>query len=102
MGETGFEILINGVKLVLVLLLMVQMVPVLVWLERRGSGFIQNRFGPNRVGPLGLMQLLADAVKFLTKEEFVPRAATKLLFYAAPVFALLPGTLAFSAIPMAS
>ncbi|MBC7372038.1 MAG: NADH-quinone oxidoreductase subunit H [Bdellovibrionaceae bacterium] len=102
MGETGFEIVINGVKLVLVFLLMVQMVPVLVWLERRGSGFIQNRFGPNRVGPLGLMQLLADAVKFLTKEEFVPKAATKLLFYAAPVFALLPGTLAFSAIPMSS
>ncbi|MBK9324643.1 MAG: NADH-quinone oxidoreductase subunit H [Bdellovibrionaceae bacterium] len=102
MGESAFEIAINCVKLVLVFLLMVQMVPVLVWLERRGSGFIQNRFGPNRVGPLGLMQLLADAVKFLTKEEFVPKAATKLLFYAAPVFALLPGTLAFSAIPMAS
>jgi NADH-quinone oxidoreductase subunit H len=102
MGESAFEITINGIKLVLVFLLMVQMVPVLVWLERRGSGFIQNRFGPNRVGPLGLMQLLADAVKFLTKEEFVPQAATKLLFYAAPVFALLPGTLAFSAIPMAT
>jgi NADH-quinone oxidoreductase subunit H len=102
MGESVFEITINCIKLVLVFLLMVQMVPILVWLERRGSGFIQNRFGPNRVGPLGLMQLLADAVKFLTKEEFVPKAATKLLFYAAPVFALLPGTLAFSAIPMAS
>jgi NADH-quinone oxidoreductase subunit H len=102
MGESGFEVVINGIKLVLVFLLMVQMVPVLVWLERRGSGYIQNRFGPNRVGPLGLMQLLADAVKFLTKEEFVPKAATKLLFYAAPVFALLPGTLAFSAIPMSS
>lgn len=102
MGESVFEITINCVKLVLVFLLMVQMVPVLVWLERRGSGFIQDRFGPNRVGPLGLMQLLADAVKFLTKEEFAPKAATKLLFYAAPVFALIPGTLAFSAIPMSS
>jgi len=102
MGESVFEITINCVKLILVFLLMVQMVPILVWLERRGSGFIQNRFGPNRVGPLGLMQLLADAVKFLTKEEFVPKAATKILFYAAPVFALIPGTLAFSAIPMAS
>lgn len=102
MGSDAFEITINCIKLVLVFLLMVQAVPVLVWLERRGSGFIQNRFGPNRVGPLGLMQLLADAVKFLTKEEFVPKAATKLLFYAAPVFALIPGTLGFAAIPLAS
>lgn len=102
MGSDAFEITINCIKLVLVFLLMVQMVPILVWLERRGSGFIQNRFGPNRVGPLGLMQLLADAVKFLTKEEFSPKAATKLLFYAAPVFALIPGTLGFAAIPMGS
>jgi NADH-quinone oxidoreductase subunit H len=102
MGSDAFEITINGIKLILVFLLMVQAVPVLVWLERRGSGFIQNRFGPNRVGPLGLMQLLADAVKFLTKEEFSPKAATKLLFYAAPVFALIPGTLGFAAIPMGS
>jgi NADH-quinone oxidoreductase subunit H len=101
MGSDAFEITINGIKLVLVFLIMVQAVPVLVWLERRGSGFIQNRFGPNRVGPLGLMQLLADAVKFLTKEEFSPKAATKLLFYAAPVFALIPGILGFAAIPMA-
>ncbi|HEY8271159.1 MAG TPA: complex I subunit 1 family protein [Pseudobdellovibrionaceae bacterium] len=102
MGSDAFEITINCIKLILVFLLMVQAVPVLVWLERRGSGFIQNRFGPNRVGPLGLMQLLADAVKFLTKEEFSPKAATKLLFYAAPVFALIPGTLGFAAIPMGS
>jgi NADH-quinone oxidoreductase subunit H len=102
MGSDAFEITINCIKLVIVFLLMVQAVPVLVWLERRGSGFIQNRFGPNRVGPLGLTQLLADAVKFLTKEEFVPKAATRLLFYAAPVFALIPGTLGFAAIPMGS
>jgi len=101
MGSDAFEITINCIKLVLVFLIMVQAVPVLVWLERRGSGFIQNRFGPNRVGPLGLMQLLADAVKFLTKEEFSPKSATKLLFYAAPVFALIPGILGFAAIPMA-
>lgn len=102
MGSDAFEITINCIKLVIVFLLMVQAVPILVWLERRGSGFIQNRFGPNRVGPLGLMQLLADAVKFLTKEEFSPKKATKLLFYAAPVFALIPGTLGFAAIPLGS
>lgn len=100
MGNDIFEITLNGIKLLLVFLLMVQAVPILVWLERRGSGFIQNRFGPNRIGPLGLMQLLADAVKFLTKEDFVPDKAVRKLFYAAPVFALIPATLAYAAIPM--
>lgn len=100
MGKDSLEIIINGVKLVLIFLMMVQAVPILVWLERRGSAFIQNRFGPNRVGPLGLMQLLADAVKFLTKEDFAPDKAVRPLFYAAPVFALIPATLAYAAIPM--
>lgn len=81
---------------------MVQLVPILVWAERRGSAFIQNRFGPNRVGPLGLTQLLADAVKFLFKEEFFPKNGVKLLYYAAPVSALIPATLAFMAIPIGS
>ncbi|HND86541.1 MAG TPA: NADH-quinone oxidoreductase subunit H, partial [Pseudobdellovibrionaceae bacterium] len=65
MGKDVFEITVNCIKLVLIFLMMVQAVPILVWVERRGSAFIQNRFGPNRVGPLGLTQLLADAVKFL-------------------------------------
>lgn len=102
MGKDTFEITINCIKLVLVFLMMVQAVPILVWLERRGSAYIQNRFGPNRVGPLGLMQLLADAVKFLTKEEFAPAQGVKALFYAAPVFALIPGAVAFSAIPLST
>lgn len=102
MGKDIFEITVNGLKLVLIFLMMVQAVPVLVWLERRGSAFIQDRLGPNRVGPLGLMQLLADAVKFLTKENFVPDTAKKLLYYAAPIFALIPGAVAFSAIPMST
>jgi NADH-quinone oxidoreductase subunit H len=102
MGKDIFEITVNGLKLVVIFLLMVQAVPILVWLERRGSAFIQNRLGPNRVGPLGLMQLLADAVKFLTKENFVPDTAKPLLYYAAPIFALIPGAVAFSAIPMST
>lgn len=100
MGTDFFSIGVNAVKLIIVFLLMVQAVPLLVWLERRGSAFIQNRFGPNRVGPLGLLQLLADAVKFLFKEEFVPDKAVKFLYYAAPVAALIPAALAFAAIPL--
>lgn len=102
MGTTGFEITVNLIKTVLVFLMMVQAVPILVWLERRGSAFIQNRFGPNRVGPLGLMQLLADAVKFLQKEDFAPDKANRFLFYCAPVFALIPAAVAYLAIPMST
>jgi NADH:ubiquinone oxidoreductase subunit H len=68
--------------------MMVQAVPILVWVERRGSAFIQNRFGPNRVGPLGLVQLLADAVKFLHKEDFAPDKAINFCFMLLRVFAL--------------
>lgn len=100
MGHDAFEVTVNCVKLIVVFLFIVQAVPVLVWLERRGSAFIQNRFGPNRVGPLGLMQLGADAVKFLFKEEFIPAKGEKILYYAAPIFALVPATLAFAAIPL--
>ena len=102
MGSDVFEIGVNFLKMVIIFVMMVQLVPLLVWVERRGSAYIQNRFGPNRVGPLGLMQLLADAVKFLTKEEFVPQASYRFIFYAAPVVALIPAALAFGAIPLSS
>src|SRR3954463_11797373 len=100
MGNDVFETTVNTIKLVLIFIMMVQAVPILVWVERRGSAYIQNRFGPNRVGPLGLMQLLADAVKFLTKEEFVPDQGYPFLFYLAPVVAMIPAALAFGAIPL--
>jgi len=102
MGIDVVEISINFIKMVAVFLLMVQLVPVLVWVERRGSAYIQNRFGPNRVGPLGLTQLLADAVKFLFKEEFMPAKGYRAIFLAAPVVALIPAALAFACIPLST
>jgi len=100
MGADKFEISVNLIKMAVIFLMMIQIVPILVWVERRGSAFIQNRFGPNRVGPLGLMQLLADAVKFLFKEEFLPKKGVALLYYAAPVMALVPGALALASLPL--
>jgi NADH-quinone oxidoreductase subunit H len=100
MGIDAFEITVNLIKMVVIFLLMVQLVPVLVWVERRGSAFIQSRLGPNRIGPLGLTQLLADAVKFLTKENFMPEHAIKVLYLLAPAVALVPAALAFGAIPL--
>ena len=97
-----FEITINLIKTAVIFLLMVQMVPLLVWVERRGSAFIQNRFGPNRIGPLGLVQNLADLVKFLCKEDFLGHKGRKCFFYAAPVLSLIPAALAFGAIPLST
>ena len=102
MGATWFEFTVNLVKMLVIFLLMVQLVPLLVWVERRGSAFIQMRLGPNRVGPLGLTQLLADAVKFLFKEEFRPPKSVAFMYYAAPVLALIPGALAFGSIPLSA
>ncbi len=102
MGNDFFEIFVNVIKIALIFFLMVQLVPLLVWVERRGSAFIQNRFGPNRVGPLGLVQNLADFVKFLFKEDFLNKAGRKNFFYLAPVLALLPAALAFGAIPLST
>lgn len=100
MGKDWFEITINCVKMLVIFLVMVQLVPILVWLERRVSAFMQNRFGPNRVGPLGLIQLLADAVKFLFKEPFFPAKGVAVMYYGAPIMALIPGALALAAIPL--
>jgi NADH-quinone oxidoreductase subunit H len=70
--------------------LFINIAPVMVWVERRGAGLIQDRPGPNRVGPFGLFQPLADALKFMFKEDVTPALADKPLYLLAPVLALMP------------
>ena len=65
-------------------------------LERKGLGRMQNRLGPNRVGPAGFFQFIADGLKMLTKEDIVPRAADRILHFIAPFVLLVPVLLAFS------
>jgi NADH-quinone oxidoreductase subunit H len=69
------------------------------YLERRVMAFVQMRPGPNRVGPFGLLQPLADGLKFLFKEQTVPANANVLLYYLAPIVSLIPALLSFSVIP---
>ena len=73
--------------------------PIMVWVERRGSALIQDRPGPNRLGPLGLLQPLADVFKFLFKEDITPATVDKPLYLLAPVLAVLPALSTFVVIP---
>src|ERR1041384_1102126 len=70
------------------------------WLERKGLGRIQNRFGPNRVGPFGLLQPAADGIKAIIKEDLVPRAADRVVHFLAPVVLVIPVLLSFAVLPV--
>src|SRR5262244_422240 len=73
----------------------------LVWLERRLLAVWQDRYGPNRVGPFGLLQVLADMIKLLTKEDWVPPFADKAVFVLAPAVILVTSLLSFAVVPVA-
>ena len=68
-------------------------------LERKGLGRIQNRLGPNRVGPMGFLQFAADGIKTLTKEDIVPRAADRVVHFLAPIVLVVPILMTFSVLP---
>src|SRR5438874_12547989 len=69
-------------------------------LERKGLGRIQNRYGPNRVGPFGFLQPVADGIKALIKEDIVPRAADKAVHFIAPLVLVAPVFLALAVVPV--
>ena len=77
------------------------LVSLLVWVERRLSAVIQDRVGPNRVGPFGLLQSGADLVKFVFKEDVVPGQVNRVLYSVAPALAMVPGLVTFALLPFA-
>jgi NADH-quinone oxidoreductase subunit H len=93
------DLLGTVLKIVVMLGFMLNVVPIMVWVERRGSALMQDRPGPNRLGPLGLIQPLADALKFMFKEDVTPTAADKPLYLMAPALAIMPAILTISVIP---
>ena len=86
-------------KIVLVLLPLMGCVAYLTLWERKAIGWTQIRIGPNRVGPLGLLQPIADALKLLTKEIILPTVANKGLFFLGPIMTIMPALAAWAVVP---
>lgn len=94
-------IIILIVKLLLVLVALLLFAAYLIYVERRLLGFFQLRLGPNRAGPWGLLQPIADAVKLLTKEDLSPAGAERVIFLYAPVVVAAAAILIFAVVPFA-
>ena len=88
------------VTLGLLLLIVLTAVPVLTWFERVTLGLIHDRLGPNRVGPRGLLQPIADGIKLFFKEDILPRNVDRHVFYLAPILAMIPPLAATAVIPI--
>ena len=86
-------------KALFVFVFLVVMTLFTIWWERRVVARMQHRIGPNRVGPFGLLQSLADGIKLALKEDIIPKAADKAVFILAPIVATIPAFMAFAVIP---
>ena len=73
----------------------------LIWVERRLLALWQDRYGPNRVGPFGLLQVLADSIKIFMKEDWIPQSSTQPVFILAPAIVFVTVLLSFAVLPVA-
>jgi len=94
------DLVLDVTRAVVIFGAIMTLVPMLVLAERRVSALIQNRVGPNRVGPMGLLQPLADVLKLLFKEEITPRRSDRILYSLGPLLTFAPAALAFAVIPV--
>ena len=95
-----FIILASEIYKILFLLIPVLVtVAMIVWLDRRVWAFVQKRRGPNVVGPFGLLQSLADALKYIFKEVIIPASSNKVIFILAPIVTMTLALIAWAVIP---
>jgi NADH-quinone oxidoreductase subunit H len=94
--------LFSAVKILIVFSVLMFIVAYAVWVERKVSAAIQDRHGPNRVGPFGLLQPAADAIKSFFKEDFTPGHVRKVYFWLAPAIVMIPSLLTVAIIPFGS
>src|SRR5713101_3397201 len=87
------------IKFLIAFIIVQVIVAAMNWVERRLLGLIQARLGPNRVGPKGLLQIIADPVKFLLKEDIVPSSAEMIPYFLGPMLPLIPAFVVFCLIP---
>jgi len=91
-----------AIKVTLIVVICISIVPIMTWIERRGAGVLQMRLGPNRVGPFGLFQPVADGLKFFFKEDLLPPFANRPVFVMAPFVAMAAAISALAVIPFGS
>ncbi len=89
-------------KIIFLLLPVLVSIALIVWLDRRVWAFVQKRKGPNVVGPFGILQTLADALKFMFKEIIIPASANKVIFVLAPIITLTLALIAWAVIPFSN
>ena len=102
MSPSAQFVLFSAVKILCVFSVLMFIVAYAVWVERKVSAAIQDRRGPNRVGPFGLLQPLADAIKSFLKEDFTPGQVRKVYFWLAPAIVMMPSLLTVAIIPFGS
>ena len=95
------ELARNWSNVIVILIVVFSFAALLSWIERRLLGVWQDRYGPNRVGPFGMLQIVADAIKLLTKEDWIPPFADKVVFVLAPAVIAVTALLAFAVVPIA-
>src|ERR1041384_4269906 len=98
-GPIDVTVVLPYIALLCIIVFILLIVPGLIWIERVVMALMQDRLGPNRVGPRGLLQPIADGIKLFFKEDIVPEAVDSKIYHLAPVLTLIPALAGAATIP---